>query len=278
MELVTEIFVKLLSVSTMLNLGLNTTKQDFGKSLNWRTLGAPLFLSLIALPVIALSLLWFLGEKSDLTLIGLTIAVASAGGSSAGIFVKAVRGSESLSGGLVVIQSLISSLYLPVLLGLTFSKSSVIGTTLTLVIATSLYQILPFTVGFFSSKHFTKSGPSLQRLSKFNSLALAILIVGFAFQSFGQITQISQASWITIITINALAFFGSGLFLDISRSLIPTISATVGIRNLTMALLILSAFGASSVAQAPILMYGLVMYLFAGLRLAFDLKTASELI
>ncbi len=38
-----------------------------------------------------------------------------------------------------------------------------------------------------------------------------------------------------------------------------------------MALLIMSAIGVSANDHAPILVYGLVMYLFAGLRLVYDL-------
>lgn len=276
MELFIDTFVKTLSFMTMLSLGLNTTITSLKTSLTWRTLSAPLFLSFVLLPCAAYSLLWLLREENSLLILGLTVAVASAGGSSAGVFVKAVRGNESISGALVVIQSLISSLYLPLVLGTMFTNSSVSETTFPLLKATFLFQILPFLVGLALRKFSSISDIFAPWLSKINTIGLCLLIAGFAFQSFDQFKQVSPTVWITVFSINFMAFFGANLFSSIPQSLLPTISSSIGIRNLTMALLIMTAFEATSDVIAPILIYGLIMYIFAGLRLAFDLKTTSE--
>ncbi|MGE9746707.1 hypothetical protein [Bdellovibrio bacteriovorus] len=123
MEFLTDFFVKALSVTTMLSLGLGSNGQSLA-GLNWRSLRAPLFISFAALPALTFALLWLLGERNDQVVLGLTIAAASAGGSSAGIFVKAAKGSEGLSGALVIVQAVISSLSLPLALGGVFSSTS----------------------------------------------------------------------------------------------------------------------------------------------------------
>lgn len=267
-----EFFVKLLSITTMLALGLATSKSDIRKNLKWHTLGMPLLLSLIILPAISLVTISTLDNLNSPGMIGLFIAVAAAGGSSAGVFVKLAKGNDSISGTLVVTQALLSSILLPLFLGTILSQRAATTSILPLTMTTFLYQLLPFGVGFLLTEKNLSLSNSSKLISRFNTLALLILITGFAVQSYDQIFHISSATWTTIIIINAIAFIGPSL----SKSLAPisaTIAPTLGVRNLTMALLIVSTLETTIITTAPILVYGLVMYLGTILRLSFDLSS-----
>jgi predicted Na+-dependent transporter len=139
MEHVMQGLVILLSITTMLNLGLDTEMENLIVNLKWRLLSTPLIVSLVLLPAITFFLLWILGERKEVVWIGLIVAVASAGGSSAGIFVKAIKGDKGFSGSFIVLQSLASSVLLPLLLGFSFSSTTILGTVKPLVTATFLY-------------------------------------------------------------------------------------------------------------------------------------------
>lgn len=267
MENIIALMVKLLSLTTMFSLGLAANNQALRKNLRCVAFLIPIAFSYIVLPLITIVLLNLIDGLKSFEAMGLIIASASAGGASAGVFVRMSRGEENYAGSLIIIKSLISSMYLPVLLGFYIHniESSVIYH---LLFITLIYQLIPFAAGFFFRN---KLSAMSSVLVKFNSALLFLLIFGFFIQSSNIILQISQEALAVITIVNVISFFGLNL-LSKKYSFITSASYVVGVKNLTLILLVMSTLSSSLEAQIPILVYGLLMYITAGLKLLFDSK------
>ncbi|MFN9066997.1 MAG: hypothetical protein ACK5V3_07200 [Bdellovibrionales bacterium] len=263
---VLDILVKLLSISTLFSLGAGASSQSLKQEFKNRSLWLALCWSGVLFPV----LVWLTGNvfiKDKNLLIGIFLGAASAGGSSAGIFIKKINGDAIFSGSLLISQAIVSVILVPVSLAYMTQKSSEVATVLLpLLFAILIYQLAPFMMGIILSRWNYRLNFLLKSIDKLNVVVLVILIAGFIAVTFQSLLQIQDFILIFVFLLNLVLFFARPLYLlmgDDSR--INTMSVTVGIRNLTTALFISSVFSLDPKAQLGIIVYGFFMYVVATL-------------
>ena len=263
---VLDILVKLLSLSTLFSLGAGASSQSLKQEFKNRSLWLALCWSGVLFPV----LVWLTGNvfiKDKNLLIGIFLGAASAGGSSAGIFIKKINGDAIFSGSLLISQAIVSVILVPVSLAYMTQKSSEVATVLLpLLFAILIYQLAPFMMGIILSRWNYRLNFLLKSIDKLNVVVLVILIAGFIAVTFQSLLQIQDFILIFVFLLNLVLFFARPLYrLMGDDSRINTMSVTVGIRNLTTALFISSVFSLDSKAQLGIIVYGFFMYVVATL-------------
>lgn len=121
-------------------------------------------------------------------------------------------------------------------------------------------------VGIILSRWKYRLNFLLKSIDKLNAVLLVFLVAGFIAVTFQSVLEIQGFVLIFVFSVNLMLFFARPLYrLMGDDSRIITMSATVGIRNLTTALFISSVFGLDSKAQLGILVYGFFMYVTATL-------------
>lgn len=261
-----DLLVKFLSISTLFSLGAEASIRSLKEELENRTLWLALGWSTVLFPV----LVWLTGslifEDKDL-LIGVFLGAASAGGSSAGIFVKKINGNKAFSGSLLISQAIVSAILVP--LSLVYITQGSINSTTSptpLLLTILLYQFAPFIVGITSSTLNFDLKIFSEIVDRLNAIVLTVLIGGFISTTFRSLLQVQGDILIFIFSINLVLFFARPLYrLMGDKDHIKTASVTIAIRNLTTALFISSTFGLNSKSHLGILIYGLFMYIVAAL-------------
>jgi BASS family bile acid:Na+ symporter len=261
-----DVLVKLLSISTLFSLGAGASGQSLIQEFKNRSHWLALCWSVILFPVLVfLTGNMFIQDKN--LLIGIYLGAASAGGSSAGILIKKIKGDEIFSGSLLISQSIFSVILVPVSLANITQKSSEVNTVLLpLLFVILLYQLAPFIMGIILSRWKYRLNLILKSINVLNIVILVILIAGFIAAAFQSLLEIQSFVLFFVFSVNLVLFFAMPLYrLMGGVSRIKAMSATVGIRNLTTALFMSSVFGLDSKAELGILVYGFFMYVVATL-------------
>lgn len=269
----TQVILPLALALIMFGMGLSLTKHDFielGKEPKAILVG--LFGQLLLLPILAYGVAILFRLDQHLA-IGMMIVAACPGGTSSNIISQLARANLALSVSLTAVTTLVCVFTTPLIIQFAINQFdthsdnsfSLLGTTLGLIFVT----LLPVLFGIYLRQKYPtqaiNSEPFFRRLAVG---FLIFIIIALVYQEretiLGSFSQVLLPS----ITLNLVAI-ATGLLLGFIFNLIGrdcvTLGIEVGIQNSGMAILIGVSFLARPDYAITAAVYGLSMYLGAGL-------------
>jgi BASS family bile acid:Na+ symporter len=287
-SILTQVILPLVLALIMFGMGLSLTKQDFlelGKEPKPVAIG--LFGQLLILPLLAYGIAIFFNLSEHLA-VGIMILAACPGGTSSNILSQLARANLALSVSLTAVTTLICVVTTPLIIRFAIEEFndnpvesfSLLSTTLCLIFIT----LIPVLVGILIRHNFAdfaiRSEVFFRRLS-----------TGFLIFMIAAITYQERTTFLTsfallseaVISLNLLAI-GSGLLLGLIFKLVKrdtvTLGIEVGVQNSAMAMLISITFLGRPDYAIAAGVYGLAMYLGAGLLIfgarRFPIKSIAK--
>ena len=272
-SILTQVILPLVLAFIMFGMGLSLTKQDFlelGKEPKPVAIG--LFGQLLILPLLAFGIAKFFNLSEHLA-VGIMILAACPGGTSSNILSQLARANLALSVSLTAVTTLICVVTTPLIIRFAIEEFndtpvesfSLLSTTLGLIFIT----LIPVLVGILIRHNFAdfaiRSEVFFRRLS-----------TGFLIFMIAAITYQERTAFLTsfvllseaVISLNLMAI-GTGLLLGLMFKLVKrdtvTLGIEVGVQNSAMAMLISITFLDRPDYAIAAGVYGLAMYLGAGL-------------
>ena len=272
-SVLTQVIMPLVLALIMFGMGLSLTKQDFlelGKEPKPVLVG--LFGQLILLPILAYGVAIAFDLVAHLA-IGIMILAACPGGTSSNIIAHLARANLALSVSLTAVTTLVCVFTTPLIIQFAVERFndnpsetfSLLSTTLGLIFIT----LLPVLLGIFLRHKFPmpaiRSEPFFRRLA---TSFLIFMIIAITYQErdnfIDSFIQVSAAA--TSLNLIAVA---TGVLLGIAFKLVKrdcvTLGIEVGVQNSSMAILIAVSFLDRPDYAIAAGVYGLAMYIGAGL-------------
>jgi BASS family bile acid:Na+ symporter len=282
-SILTQLIMPLVLALIMFGMGLSLTKQDFlelGKEPKPVIVG--LFGQLLLLPILAYAVAILFGLSQHLA-IGIMILAACPGGTSSNIISHLARANLALSVSLTAVTTIVCVFTTPLIIQFAINQFdnnsgesfSLLSTTLGLIFIT----LLPVLLGIFLRHKYPKQAISSEPF--FRQLAtsfLIFMIIAITYQERANILESLSHVLLPSITLNLVAI-ATGLILGIAFKLVKrdcvTLGIEVGVQNSGMAILIAVSFLDRPDYAIAAGVYGLAMYLGAGL-LIFGAKRWPE--
>ncbi|MBU3003986.1 bile acid:sodium symporter family protein [Paraglaciecola arctica] len=269
----TQVIMPLVLALIMFGMGLSLTKQDFlelGKEPKPVAVG--LFGQLLLLPLLAYGIAITFNLSEHLA-VGIMILAACPGGTSSNILSQLARANLALSVSLTAVTTLICVITTPLIIRFAieqFSQTetesfSLLSTTLGLIFIT----LIPVLIGILIRHKFSAFANRSEAFFRHLSTAfLVLMIVAITYQERENLVDsfvlVSEAA----LSLNLLAIV-TGLLLGLLFRLVKrdcvTLGIEVGVQNSSMAILIAITFLDRPDYAIAAGVYGLVMYLGAGL-------------
>ena len=269
----TQIIMPIVLALIMFGMGLSLTKQDFlelGKEPKPVAVG--LFGQLLVLPMLAYGIAIFF-ELSEHLAVGIMILAACPGGTSSNILSQLARANLALSVSLTAFTTLICVVTTPLIIRFAIEQFtdtptesfSLLSTTLGLIFIT----LIPVLIGILIRHKFADFAIRSEAFFRHLSTAfLVLMIVAITYQERENLLEsfvlVSEAAF----SLNLLAI-GAGLLLGLIFRLVKrdavTLGIEVGVQNSAMAILIAITFLDRPDYAIAAGVYGLAMYVGAGL-------------
>jgi BASS family bile acid:Na+ symporter len=269
----TQVIMPLVLALIMFGMGLSLTKRDFlelGKEPKPLLIG--LIGQLLLLPIIAYTVAILFGLSQHLA-IGIMILSACPGGTSSNIISHLARANLALSVSLTAVTTLVCVFTTPLIIQFAINRFdnntgesfSLLSTTLGLIFIT----LLPVMLGIFlRHKYPTQAISSEPFFRRMATGFLIFLIVAITYQERTNILESLSQVLLPSIILNLVAI-ATGVMLGMAFKLVKrdcvTLGIEVGVQNSGMAILIAVSFLNRPDYAIAAGVYGLAMYLGAGL-------------
>ena len=272
-SILTQLIMPLVLALIMFGMGLSLTKHDFlelGKEPKPVIVG--LFGQLLLLPILAYAVAILFGLSEHLA-IGIMILAACPGGTSSNIISHLARANLALSVSLTAVTTIVCVFTTPLIIQFAINQFdnnsgesfSLLSTTLGLIFIT----LLPVLLGIFLRHKYPtqaiRSEPFFRQLA---TSFLIFMIIAITYQERANILESLSHVLLPSITLNLVAI-ATGLILGIAFKLVKrdcvTLGIEVGVQNSGMAILIAVSFLDRPDYAIAAGVYGLAMYLGAGL-------------
>ncbi|WP_339725604.1 bile acid:sodium symporter family protein [uncultured Paraglaciecola sp.] len=269
----TQIIMPLVLALIMFGMGLSLTKQDFlelGKEPKPVAVG--LFGQLLLLPLLAYGIAIFF-DLSEHLAVGIMILAACPGGTSSNILSQLARANLALSVSLTAVTTLVCVVTTPLIIQFAIEQFNDTATTAFSLLSTTLglifITLIPVLIGIMVRHKFaTLAMRSEAFFRHLSSAFLVLMIVAITYQErenlLDSFVLVSEAAF----SLNILAI-ATGVLLGIIFKLVKrdavTLGIEVGVQNSSMAILIAISFLDRPDYAIAAGVYGLAMYLGAGL-------------
>lgn len=262
--MILKIFLISLSLISMFAMGLQITKKKDDLDLK-RFAFLVLGLNYLILPCLAFYLTWAL-ELTEEFRMAILLCAISPGGTSGAIFVIRSNGNPFIGGLMILGLNTIGSVLIPIIVYL--SLNAMVAIPLSLIGKIFLFglgiQAFPLMLGIWIRKYLKLNHSSISKaLSQVANLILFISILLITIDNYSALLNLE---WEIIFTIIILAVFASNsgiLFFKYPLDIQSSISAVTGIRNLTIAFLLVEFLWKDTTISIGIMLYGAIMYIVA---------------
>jgi BASS family bile acid:Na+ symporter len=272
-SILTQFILPLVLALIMFGMGLSLTKQDFLElSKEPKPVAVGLLGQLLILPLLAYGIAIFF-DLSEHLAVGIMILAACPGGTSSNILSQLARANLALSVSLTAVTTLICVVTTPLIIRFaieqfndtTAESFSLLSTTLGLIFITLLPVLLGIMIRHKLTDFALRSEAFFRHLS---TAFLVFMIAAITYQERDNLVEsfvlVSEATF----SLNILAI-GAGVLLGITFRLVKrdtvTLGIEVGVQNSSMAILIAITFLDRPDYAIAAGVYGIAMYLGAGL-------------
>lgn len=253
----------------MFAMGLGLSKSDFKAVFASPKLAVTgLGLQLVALPLLALLLIW-LFALSPVMAAGLFLLALSPGGATSNLFSYLAKGNVALSISLTAISSLVVPFSLPLLFGL-FMQLSGESVLFTLPLALIIKQLVvvtlvPVVLGMLCRAYFRRFvlrvEPGVKQLATFCMLSIILALIVTNLTVLKMIFSLAGLAVLSLCCLSLFLGYQVALKLKFEQQLSRTLAIETGVQNAGTAMLVaLSILQQPQLASVPLL-YGLLMNL-----------------
>jgi len=256
----------------MLGLGLSLTVADFQRVVKFpKAVFIGLFCQMIILPVVCLGITKIFGLGPELA-IGLMILSASPGGPTANLYSHLAKGDVALNITLTAINSVLTLLTLPLILGWSlhlFGKAGEIFMPLHKIVEVFLIILIPVALGMLINAKAHMFSKKMEKPVKIlSALFLVLVIVGAVMKEKENIGTYFQQVGLAALFFNVISmsvgFFIPMLF-KVERKQAIAIGMEIGIHNGTLAIFIALNVLNNSAMSIPPAIYSLIMFFTAAI-------------
>ncbi len=266
----TSVVLVVLLVTSMLAIGANLTTDSFVELTRRPTsLGVAVVANVVAVPAVAAVAVSLIDFPAPVAL-GIVVSAAASGGSSGPLLVRHAGGSLALAVSLQAMLALLALAAVPLwMLVLSTESAFDLERAAGLVAGLLVAQVVPFAVGMILRR---QRPPTADRVhvtaGRIADLLLLGIILWFAVTTLSHVADLPAVTLpviVLLVSVTLAAYGLPGLQGPSERAAVSMITA---IRNLTLALLVVSLSTSPDLAVTTVLTYGFVMYVGAVLALA----------
>lgn len=269
----TQILLPLVLAVVMFGMGLSLTRDDFARL--WRV-PKPILVGLLGQVLLLPFLAWLVANAFQLSselAIGLMILAACPGGTMSNVISHLVRANLALSVSLTAVTTVICVFTTPWIIQFGISyfgteearEFSLLQTSIGLIFLT----LLPVLIGIIVREKFPAKAIAWELIFRRFTLAFMVLmILAIVYEEREMLANsFGQVFWATLV-LNLTAIFMGMILGKVSGVAIReqlTLGIEVGIQNASMAILIAVTFLSEPALATSAGIYGLTMYIGAGL-------------
>ena len=238
-----DMFIPIALGIIMLSMGLSLTTADFKRALLYpKAVLIALFCQTILMPTVCFFIVKGMGLGPELA-IGLMLLAASPGGVTANLYSHVAGGDVALNITLTAINSLLSLVTLPVILG--FSLQYFLGTEHTIplqtgkVVQVMLIVIVPVLIGMYL-RHL-KPAFALRmepRVKILSGLFLLLILISVFVRQGKELNTYFEVVGVAVVLFNVLSLiagYGIALLVRLEKRQAIAISMEVGVHNTALA-------------------------------------------
>lgn len=258
----------------MIGLGLSLAPNDFKRVFKQpKSFILGLICQMLFLPLIAILIISLTGLTGELA-IGLFILSLCPGGATSNLFSYLAKADVGLSVSLTAIVGFITPFTIPFLTAWAIhyygdNQETINFPVLMTWIKLMVITVIPILIGMFiRSKKRSLAIKAQPFINWFSISVLVLVIIAICSKVGSKIIEFTMLAGPAVILLNittmVFAFYIGKVFLD-NHAQSRTITLEVGLQNGTLALLITSTILQSNTMSIPPSIYGLFMFLSAGL-------------
>ncbi len=258
----------------MLGMGLSLTVKDFtAVFVRPKAIFIGLFSQLIILPVIGFSLI-NVYELSDNIAVGVIILAACPGGPTSNLITHLAKGDLALSVSLTAISSLLTLISIPFIINLGLQQVLGEGTVIQLNVIQTVAQILiiviiPVGIGMLlNAKKHEFALKMLEPVRKASAVVFILVVVGIIIKERSVIIAHFEQAGLVTLTLNLLTMavgFMLGYLGQLNLRQRVSIAIESGIQNGTLGISIATVLLSNTGYAVSSAVYGLIMFLTAGI-------------
>lgn len=258
----------------MLGLGLSLTVKDFTRllSMPW-VIVLILGCQIVLLPVFCFGLVLFFVSYLDLSpllAVGMMMAAASPGGTTASLYSYLFRGNVALNISLTAINSLTAIVTLPLITGLSlgfFTDGGSIGVQADKMVQVFAVVLVPVAIGMFVRAKLPSFAERMERPVKLGSMfVLVAVIVGAIAAEWANLPQYIVSVGLLVLIFNVVSLlvgYWAPRMVGTERPEAIASCMEIGLHNTTLSLTIaISVLGSTEIA-IPSAVYGVLMFFTA---------------
>lgn len=271
--IITDMLLPLALGIIMLGLGLSLTVGDFRRVIIFpRAVIVGLTCQMLLLPLVCFGIARAFALPPELA-VGLMLLSASPGGATANLFSHLAKGDVALNITLTAVNSVLSLLTMPLIVGLSLSHFLADGRSIPMqfdkIVQVFALILVPVVIGMVVRAKHLGVAQKLERPIKILSAVFLFLIVAAALVK--ESAQVGE--YFRLVGIPALAFnvvsmavgYFVPLLLKLPKRQAIAIGMEIGIHNGTLAIAIATTVLASSVMSIPAAIYSLIMFVTAAI-------------
>jgi BASS family bile acid:Na+ symporter len=257
----------------MFGLGLGLTTEDFKRVLKFpKAIAIGLIVQTMVLPLLAFLLCRAFRLPSELA-VGLMLLAASPGGFTSNIYSSLAGGDVALNLTLTSVNSVLSAVTLPVLLGLSVkffaNENHEIGAQFSKAIEVFAVVLIPVALGIGVRQKHSNFALSMKRpIRTFSILFLFLLVVGVVYENSGLFREYLDELAGVVIAFNLMSLsFGYAVprLFRLPRDQSIAIAMEIGIHNSALAMTIAYSVFGKAVYAMPAALYAVVMLITAAI-------------
>ena len=272
-SLITNVLLPLALALIMFGLGLSLALEDFRRVVAYpRAVAVGLVLQMVVLTAVAFAVAKLFALPGELA-VGLMLLAAAPGGPTANIFSHLARGDVALNITLTAVNSALSLVTLPFILGWSLEhflgRGQYIPPPVQKVAEVALIIVVPVAIGMIARARAPGFAARMERpIRLFSVVVLAGLIAGAIAQEWrilgGALASVGLACLVFNLLSMLTGYAAPRLFALPERQAVA-IAMEIGIHNGTLAIFIaLNVLQNASMSVAPAI-YSLIMFMTAGL-------------
>lgn len=271
--IITDMLLPLALGIIMLGLGLSLTVGDFRRVIVFpRAVIVGLTCQMLLLPLVCFGIARAFALPPELA-VGLMLLSASPGGATANLFSHLAKGDVALNITLTAVNSILSLLTMPLIVGLSLSHFLADGRSIPMqfdkIVQVFALILVPVVIGMVVRAKHLGVAQKLERPIKILSAVFLFLIVAAALVK----ESAHVGEYFRLVGIPALAFnvvsmavgYFVPLLLKLPKRQAIAIGMEIGIHNGTLAIAIATTVLASSVMSVPAAIYSLIMFITAAI-------------
>jgi BASS family bile acid:Na+ symporter len=272
-SLITNVLLPLALALIMFGLGLSLTVEDFRRVVAYpRAVAIGLAMQMVVLTAVAFALAKLFALSPELA-VGLMLLAAAPGGPTANIFSHLARGDVALNITLTAVNSALSLLTLPFILGWSLQhflgQGQYIPPPVQKVAEVALLIVVPVAIGMIARARNPGFAARMERpIRLFSIVVLAVLIAGAIAQQWRILGDAFAVAGLACLAFNLISMsvgYAAPRMLGLPERQAVAISMEIGIHNGTLAIFIaLNVLQSAAVSIVPAI-YSLIMFVTAGL-------------